>query len=176
MPVFALFEELVCNFAKTSKIETAPLTHLVQDKKVHACHVHICRSEGRLHDLPHTKRAHERAVYVARILLLPPSNKDAKGIQQLHINQVRNSSRADQNIISRPVTVNSWSRKQDPGGWAPLTFGTARTANLNTSCPFMKMFSKEPFADACPSLNAFIPSPLYSACKGHMKESNKTWR
>ena len=45
-----------------------------------------------------------------------------------------------------------------------LTLGTARTANLKTSAPFMKIFAKLPCADACPLLSGFMPSPLYSAC------------
>ena len=44
------------------------------------------------------------------------------------------------------------------------TEGTALTANLKTSCPFMKMLSKDPLADACVSCRGFIPSPQYIAC------------
>ena len=43
------------------------------------------------------------------------------------------------------------------------TEGTALTANLKTSCPFMKILSKDPLADACVSCKGFIPSPQYSA-------------
>ena len=46
-----------------------------------------------------------------------------------------------------------------------LTVGTALTANLKTSWPFIAMLSKDPLAEACVLWRAFMPSPQYSACR-----------
>ena len=39
-----------------------------------------------------------------------------------------------------------------------LTAGTARTANLKTSCPLMTMFVKDPSAEAPAAFKGFKPS------------------
>ena len=41
---------------------------------------------------------------------------------------------------------------------AELTDGTARTANLKTSCPFMAMLLKAPLAEASALLRGFKPN------------------
>lgn len=45
-----------------------------------------------------------------------------------------------------------------------LTLGTALTANLKTSDPFMLIFLNVPDEEACPLLSALLPSPLNNAC------------
>ena len=52
----------------------------------------------------------------------------------------------------------------DAGGAIARTAGTARTANLNTSWPFMRMLSKAPAVDATPLSSALLPLPAKAAC------------
>ena len=52
--------------------------------------------------------------------------------------------------------------QQDPGRW--LTDGTARTANLKTSEPFMWMLENSPRDEAAPLLSALLAVPWKTAC------------